>query len=130
MPLSNYGVLKGKAIGAKRMDDESSPHYQVHIVAGTAHNRIAVNAKSQGSPSDLLFLVNDNFQHPITARLPDLAQGFTLLPRTAGGGGMDYIRGNLFDRFDMRTLPSTLPRGSRSTASPTLENRRKRKAGP
>ena len=34
MPLANYGVLKGKAIGAKREDDQSSPHYQVHILAG------------------------------------------------------------------------------------------------
>jgi hypothetical protein len=34
MPLANYGVLKGKAIEAKREDDQSSPHYQVHILAG------------------------------------------------------------------------------------------------
>ena len=50
MPLANYGVLKGKAIGAKREDDQSTPHYQVHILAGTGHNRIAVNAKSAGQP--------------------------------------------------------------------------------
>ena len=81
MPLANYGVLKGKAIGAKREDDQSTPHYQVHILAGTGHNRIAVNAKSQASPSALLFLVDDNFQHPLTARLPDLPEGFTPLPR-------------------------------------------------
>ena len=86
MPLANYGVLKGKAIGAKREDDESSPHYQVHILAGTGHNRIAVNSKSQSSPSELLFLVDDNFQHPLTARLPALAEGFTPLPRAASGG--------------------------------------------
>ena len=109
MPLANYGVLKGKAIDAKREDDQSTPHYQVHILAGSAHNRIAVNAKSQTSPSELLFLVDDNFQHPLTGRLPDLAQGFTLLPRTAAGQGLDYIRGNLFNRLDMRPLPSNLP---------------------
>jgi len=88
VPLANYGVLKGKAIGAKREDDESSPHYQVHILAGTGHNRIAVNSKSQSSPSELLFLVDDNFQHPLTARLPALAEGFTPLPRAASGGGL------------------------------------------
>ena len=82
MPLANYGVLKGKVIEAKREDDQSSPHYQVHILADTGHNRIAVNVKSQASPSELLFLVDDNFQHPLTARLPDLAEGFTSLPRT------------------------------------------------
>jgi len=121
MPLANYGVLKGKAIGAKREDDQSTPHYQVHILAGTGHNRIAVNAKSQSSPSELLFLVDDNFQHPLTARLPDLAQGFTPLPRTAGGQGLDYIRGNLFNRLDMRTLPSTLP-GPDNDLSDQLEH--------
>ena len=47
MPLANYGVLKGKAIGAKREDDQSTPHYQVHILAGSGHNRIAVNVKSR-----------------------------------------------------------------------------------
>jgi uncharacterized protein YukJ len=109
MPLANYGVLKGKAIGAKREDDQSTPHYQVHILADAGHNRIAVNSKSQSSPSELLFLVNDNFQHPLTARLPALAEGFTPLPRTANGGGLDYIRANLFNRLDMRPLPSSLP---------------------
>ena len=87
MSLANYGVLKGKAIGAKREDDQSTPHYQVHILADAGHNRIAVNSKSQSSPSELLFLVNDNFQHPLTARLPALAEGFTPLPRTANWRG-------------------------------------------
>ena len=121
MPLANYGILKGKAIGAKREDDESSPHYQVHILAGTGHNRIAVNSKSQSSPSELLFLVDDNFQHPLTARLPALAEGFTPLPRAASGGGLDYIRANLFNRLDMRALPSSLP-GPDNDLSDQLEH--------
>ena len=121
MPLANYGVLKGKAIGAKREDDQSTPHYQVHILAGTGHNRIAVNAKSQASPSELLFLVDDNFQHPLTARLPDLAEGFTPLARAAGGQGLDYIRANLFNRLDMRPLPPTLP-GPDNDLSDQLEH--------
>src|SRR5262249_6363240 len=121
MPLANYGVLKGKVIEAKREDDQSSPHYQVHILAGTGHNRIAVNVKSQASPSELLFLVDDNFQHPLTARLPDLAEGFTPLPRTAGGQGLDYIRANLFNRLDMRPLPPTLP-GPDNDLSDQLEH--------
>jgi len=29
---------------------------------------------------------------------------------TAGGQALDFIRGNLFDRLDMRILPPTLPR--------------------
>ena len=68
-----------------------------------------MNSKSQSSPSELLFLVNDNFQHPLSARLPALAEGFTPLPRTANGEGLDYIRANLFNRLEMRPLPSSLP---------------------
>ena len=122
MPLANYGVLKGKAIGAAREDnDPSSPHYQIHILAGTSHNRIAVNTKSQASPSELLFLVDENFHHPLTTRLPDLAQGFTQLARVPGGGGLDYIRANLFNRLNMRPLPSTLP-GPDNDLSDRLEH--------
>jgi uncharacterized protein YukJ len=121
MPLANYGVLKGKAIGAKREDDQSSPHYQVHILAGSSHYRIAVNVKSVASPSELLFLVDDNFQHPLTARLPDLAEGFTPLPRAPGAQSLDYIRANLFNRLDMRPLPHTLP-GPNNDLSDQLEH--------
>ena len=80
-----------------------------------------MNSKSQSSPSELLFLVNDNFQHPLTARLPALAEGFTPLPRTANGGGLDYIRANLFNRLDMRALPSSLP-GPDNDLSDQLEH--------
>ncbi|HMS83576.1 MAG TPA: DUF2278 family protein [Nitrospira sp.] len=109
MPLKRYGVLKGKAIAAKREEDQSSPHYQVHIQAGSTQYRIAVNVKSQLSPSELLFLVNDDFQHPITANLPSLEDEFTLLSSKPGGQAVDFIRGNLFDRSDMRLLPPNLP---------------------
>jgi len=121
MPLAHYGVLKGKAIGAKREDNQSSPHYQVHILAGAVHYRIAVNVKSQASPSELLFLVNDNFQHPITAHLPDLSQGFTALASAPGGQALDFIRANLFKREDMRTLPPSLP-GPNNDLSDQLEH--------
>jgi uncharacterized protein YukJ/translation initiation factor 1 (eIF-1/SUI1) len=109
MPLKRYGVLKGNAIAAKREEDQSSPHYQVHIQAGSTDYRIAVNVKSQLSPSELLFLVDDDFQHPITTNLPSLADEFTLLSSKPGGQAVDFIRGNLFDRSDMRLLPPNLP---------------------
>jgi uncharacterized protein YukJ len=109
MPLKRYGVLKGRAIAAKREEDQSSPHYQIHIQAGSTHYRIAVNVKSQLSPSELLFLVDDRFHHPITANLPSLEDEFTLLSSKPGGQAVDFIRGNLFDRSDMRLLPPNLP---------------------
>ncbi|MGC4095953.1 MAG: YukJ family protein [Nitrospira sp.] len=109
MPLKRYGVLKGKAVGATREEDQSSPHYQVHIQAGTIHYRIAVNVKSQLSPSELLFFVDDDFRHPITATLSGLSDDFTLLSSKPGGSAVDFIRGNLFNRSDMRLLPPNLP---------------------
>lgn len=109
MPLKRYGVLKGRALAAKREEDQSSPHYQVHLLAGSIHYRIAVNVKSQLSPSELLFLVDDDFHHPITVTLPDLADEFTLLASKPGGQAVDFIRGNLFNRSDMRLLPPNLP---------------------
>lgn len=121
MPIAHYGVLKGRAIGAKREDNQSTPHYQVHILAGVVHYRIAVNVKSQASPSELLFLVNDNFQHPITAHLPDLSAGFTPLANAPGGQALDFIRANLFARTDMRTLPPSVP-GPDNDLSDQLEH--------
>lgn len=121
MPLARYGVLKGRAIAAKREDNQSTPHYQVHILAGSVHYRIAVNVMSQASPSELLYLVNDNFQHPITAHLPDLAEGFNPQASAPGGQALDYIRANLFNRKDMRTLPPSLP-GPNNDLSDQLEH--------
>ena len=121
MPLKGYGVLKGKAIDAKREDNLSSPHYQVHIVAADTHYRLAVNVKSVATPSELMFLVNDNFQHPITAHLDDLPDGFTALASAPGGQALDFIRGNLFDHLDMRTLPASLP-GPDNDLSDQLEH--------
>jgi uncharacterized protein YukJ/translation initiation factor 1 (eIF-1/SUI1) len=121
MPLKRYGVLKGKAIDAKREVEQSSPHYQVHIQAGTNHYRIAVNVKSQLSPSELLFLVNDDFRHTITATLPELPDDFTPLQSKAGGQAVDFIRGNLLNRLDMRLLPPNLP-GPNNDLSDQIEH--------
>lgn len=125
MPLKNYGVLKGKAVGSMRETEASSPHYQVHIEAGAVQYRIAVNVKSQLSPSELLFLVNDDFRHSITASLPDLPIGFTPLRSQPGGAALDFIRGNLFDRLDMRLLPPNLP-GPNNDLSDQIEHYVKR----
>jgi uncharacterized protein YukJ len=121
MPLQHYGVLKGRAIAARREDGADTPHYQVHIVAGEAHYRIAVNVLSQSTPSELLFLVDDQFAHPITGPLGALPQGWNPLPSQTGGAALDFIRGNLFKREDMRRLPSSLP-GPDNDLSDQLEH--------
>ena len=109
MPLKRYGVLKGSVIDARREDDPETPHYQVHVLADGTSYRVAVNIKSQMSPSELLFLVDDRFRHPVTAGLPGLSQGFTELQREPGSLALDFIRGNFFNRLRLRTLPPNLP---------------------
>jgi uncharacterized protein YukJ len=108
MALQRYGVLAGRVVDARREDDEDSPHYQVHVRAAGVDYRIAVNVKSKASPSELLFLVDETFQHVVTTRLAALEEGFTQLPRQPGGAALDYIRANLFDRLEMRPLPHNL----------------------
>ncbi len=108
MALRSYGVLKGKAIEV-RLGAGQSPHYQVRIVDDTTDYRIAVNVKSQLPPSEVEFLVIEHFQHPITPIVEQLPKGFTVLERTPGSGALDFIRGNLFDRAEMRPLPFSLP---------------------
>ena len=109
MPLKRYGVLKGSVVVARREDDSDSPHYQVHVRANSTSYRVAVNVKSQMSPSELLFLVDESFRHPVTAGLPELPYGFTGLQPGPGSLALDFIRGNLFDRQRLQTIPHNLP---------------------
>ena len=108
MALENYGILKGRPI-ARRLGFGSSPHYQVHIVDDDADYRIAVNVKSKKSPSELLYLIDDNYAHPLVDDLKELSAGFTTIKRAPGGLAMDYIRGNLFAPDKMIPLPFDVP---------------------
>ena len=87
----------------------NSPHYQVHVTAAGTDYRLAVNVLSQLSPSELLFVVDEHFQHALTDRLATIEEGFTLLPKQPGTASLDFIRGNMFSRLDMRPLPPSLP---------------------
>ena len=103
MPLKKYGVLVARAIERRREGGTDSPHYQVRLADGVgATYRAAVNVLSQESPSELLYFVDDDLKHPITGTLAGLTPGWHALgPR----GGLDYIRGNLLERSQMRALP-------------------------
>jgi uncharacterized protein YukJ len=103
MPLKSYGVLVARAVERRREGGTDSPHYQVRLADGVGGTyRAAVNVLSQESPSELLYLVDDDLQHPITAKLAALGSGWNPLGPRAG---LDFIRGNLLDRADMRALP-------------------------
>ncbi|HEY8983919.1 MAG TPA: DUF2278 family protein [Streptomyces sp.] len=106
MPLKSYGVLIARAVDTRREGGTDSPHYQIHLAdeSGT-HYRVSVNVLSQERPSELLYLVDDDFKHPLTTRLTGLPSGWNKLPAGPGGPNLDFIRGNLFDPADLRTLP-------------------------
>ena len=108
MALKKYGLLKGRPI-ERRLGQGQSPHYQIRMVAAGETFRVAVNVKSQMSPSELLYLVDEHFDHPICDRIATYDEGFRPLPRGAAEGGLDYIRGNVFDPFDMVPLPFNVP---------------------
>ncbi|MDD1624481.1 MAG: YukJ family protein [Methylococcaceae bacterium] len=108
MALKQYGVLKGKAIN-KIIGQGSSPHYEVHLIDDTTDYRIAINVKSNLAPSELLYLVIDDFQHPILDNLGHLDMGFTPLKSAPNKMALDFIRGNLFDPKQMRPLPHNVP---------------------
>jgi uncharacterized protein YukJ len=110
MPLRSYGVLAARVVDRRREGTTDTPHYQLHLVddQGT-HYRSAVNVLSQEMPSELLYLADENFAHPLTGRLPAAGSGFTTLPSKPGGAALDFIRGNLFDPAQMRTIPPDLP---------------------
>jgi uncharacterized protein YukJ len=103
MPLKSYGVLVGRPVERRREGGTDSPHYQIRLSDGAdASYRAAVNVLSQEAPSELLYLVDDDLHHPITAAIAGVAGGWhALAPRA----GLDFIRGNMFARPAMRSLP-------------------------
>ncbi|MDJ0705569.1 MAG: DUF2278 family protein [Leptolyngbyaceae cyanobacterium MO_188.B28] len=110
MSLANYGVLKCRALDRK-IDPQSdpSPHYQVLVSDQENKHRIAVNVKSQLSPSELLYLVDENFQHEVINQLTALDWGFHKLENQPGGMALDFIRSNLFRPEEMKPLPPDVP---------------------
>ena len=108
MALKSYGVLKGKAIEV-RLGAGQSPHYQVRLIDNTTDYRIAINVKSKSSPSEVEYVVVEPFQHPILTRIESLPLGFSKLASKPDSGALDFIRGNLFKRTDMRPLPFNVP---------------------
>ena len=65
--------------------------------------------KSKLSPSELLYVVDERFQHPLLAELETQPMGFTRLLSQPDSFALDFIRGNLFDRRDLIPLPHNVP---------------------
>lgn len=108
MPLRNYGVLRGSVID-HRLASGANAHFQLHVVDDTTHHRIAVNVESQLEPSELEYVIDSDFRHPILDEAAALPTGWTALESKAGGLALDFVRGNLFDRAALRKLPFDVP---------------------
>jgi uncharacterized protein YukJ len=110
VPLRNYGVLSGSVID-HRLASGANAHFQLHVVDDDAtHYRIAVNVESRLQPSELEYLIDSNFSHPILNVVAALPPGWNVLDEhKPGGPALDFIRGNLFNRDDMRQLPFDVP---------------------
>jgi uncharacterized protein YukJ len=103
MPINKYGVLKGRAKDTRDGQGNTS-HFQVKV-SNHDRFRIAVNVKSQESPSEVLYYADEDFDHPILKDLQALPFGFKELDSRPGGMALDFIRGNLFDTSKMKPLP-------------------------
>jgi hypothetical protein len=107
MPLARYGVLAGRVVDRRAEGGTDTPHYQIQVDGGGVDFRVAVNVLSKQHPSELLYLADESFQHPVVQELATRPDGFTPLPSTPGGLALDFIRANLFDRTKLRAVPAT-----------------------
>jgi uncharacterized protein YukJ len=108
MPLKHYGVLRGRVVDRRLAADDGS-HFQLHLTAADRGWRVAVNVASALEPSQLQYVVVRDFRHVLLDELAALPAGWSDLASEPGGAALDFIRGNLFDRAAMRTLPTALP---------------------
>jgi uncharacterized protein YukJ len=85
MPLARYGVLAGQVVDRRAEGGTDTPHYQIQVDGGGVDFRVAVNVLSKQHPSELLYLADETFQHPIVQNLATLPDRFAPLPSTPGG---------------------------------------------
>ena len=103
MPVPKYGVLAGRVV-ERRLASGESNHYEIHVQAAGEHFRIAVNVQSVDG-SEVLYHVDDAFDHPVTSALVALAEGHHLVPAQPDGLAIDYVRAGYVAKADMVPLP-------------------------
>ncbi len=109
MSLKDYGVLKGRVLEGMEGRGDSN-HYQVHVLAGKTHYRIAVNIKSKAYPSEVLYYIDEHANHQCLSNLNQLEVGYTPIRTSMNREyAIDYLRTDLFDISQMRQLPHDLP---------------------
>lgn len=106
MPIENYGVLKGRITACRQERDNRAPHYHIHVRAVGMDARVSINVRSwERRRPELLHFVDDDFRHPLTQRLAELEEGWHLVVPEPGGLAIDYVRGGMVARGQMRAIP-------------------------
>ena len=130
MPVDNYGVWVAhptRFTAQRAREDPKSPHIHLYFTDGPqtdGSGRAAINVKSIGKDSRLVYWVERDFSHPFTETLARLESGFQPLgnnprrrdPRYETDGdaesmqGLDYIRTKELVHIESgRVLPHDLP---------------------
>ena len=108
MPLQRYGVLKARPI-ASRQGRGRTPHYHLHAVDHGEDYRVSISVRSQPGPSQLLYRIDDRFEHPLLEGLRELPLGFCGQAANPDGAALDYVRANMLTRESMSELAWDVP---------------------
>ncbi len=77
--MKRYRVLVGQVVDRRAEGGTDSPHFQIQVRGGDVDFRVAVNVLSQQEPSELLYVSDEAFHHPLVQQLPALADGWVWL---------------------------------------------------
>ena len=77
----------------------------MHLRSQGKDFRAAINTRSSQAPSELLYLLVEDFRHSMLAKLLKLPPGFSSLAGLRAAPALDYVRGGLFDPGRMIPLP-------------------------
>ncbi|KAL4971464.1 hypothetical protein BDW66DRAFT_163676 [Aspergillus desertorum] len=116
MTISNYGVWVAqptKYTAQTENQDPKSPHIYLYFNddSGNKQYQAAINVKSTGKDTRLVFWLNRDFSHSITQTLSALDSGFTAISSSDDQlKGLDYLRTQgLLDINAGRILPHDIP---------------------
>lgn len=112
MTIRRYSLFTGMILDRRAETRGKSPHYQILLDGGGERFRVAVNTRSGTSharEADLLYFADDDFRHEITERLAQVDDGWRHVESRPRGLALDYQRGGMFDRRQMRRIPANKP---------------------
>jgi uncharacterized protein YukJ len=113
MPIKGYGVWVATPTVFTAERTGRSPHGNLIFTDGsTKYKQLssAINVKSTGTDSRLVYWSNRDFQHAITQKLQSLDKGFHPIAGSSDQGpdgiALDILRGNLVDLNKGTILPT------------------------